>query len=63
MKEAFNTLGGKLNASNHRPISVMSVFPKVFEITRMIEYLNRYRILFTKQYGFRKAGSMQNAIA
>ena len=43
--------------SNYRPISVLPIFSKVFEkvlYKRLINYFNKYQVLFHNQYGFRK---------
>ena len=48
--------GDKCNLSNFRPISVLSVFSKVFEkvaYTQLYDYLENNSILHKQQYGFR----------
>ena len=50
--------GDKCNLSNYRPISVLSVFSKVFEkvaYTQLYDYLENNLILQKQQYGFRPA--------
>ena len=55
----------KQDCSNYRPISLLSVFNKIFEkvihkdLTRFIEYNN---ILFINQFGFRKFHSTLDAL-
>ena len=47
--------------SNYRPISILPLFSKVLEkimFERTINYLNKYRILFDNQYGFRQKHSL-----
>ena len=46
--------------NNYRPVSVLCSLSKVFErvmYNRVIDYLNKYRILFSYQFGFRKCHS------
>ena len=46
--------------NNYRPVSVLSSLSKVFErvmYNRVIGYLNKYKILFSYQFGFRKCHS------
>ena len=47
--------GDKCNLSNYRPISVLAVFCKVFEVayTQLYYYLENNSILHKQQYGFR----------
>ena len=43
--------------SNYRPISVLSTFSKIYECvinTRLLNFFNKYDILYQHQYGFRK---------
>ena len=49
--------GDKSLFSNNRPISVLPSFSKLLEklvYSRLIEYLNKYKILSDNQFGFRK---------
>ena len=51
--------------SNHRPISVLPIFSKVFEnvvYKRVFNYFNKFNILFQNQYGFRKGHSTSLAL-
>ena len=47
--------------NNYRPVSVLCSLSKVFERVidnRVIDYLNKYKILFSYQFGFRKCLSI-----
>ena len=51
--------------NNYRPISVLSILSKVFErimYSRMLEYLETYKILINNQFGFRKYHSSYMAL-
>ena len=51
--------------SNYRPISLSSVFNKIFEkmmYNRLKSFLEKYNLLFENQYDFRKRRSTQHAI-
>jgi hypothetical protein len=51
--------------TNYRPISLLTSFSKVFEniiYVRNLDHLNRYNILSTEQYGFRKGLKTDNAV-
>ena len=53
------------DASNYRPISLLSNFNRIFEklmYYRMIDFIDKNDIIYSKQYGFRKAHSTQHAI-
>ena len=46
--------------NNYRPVSVLFSLPKVFEkvmYNRVIDYLNKYKMLYSYQFGFRKCHS------
>ena len=50
--------------TNYRPISLLPAFSKVFErliYNRLHSFLEKYNILFTSQYGFRKQSSTEHA--
>lgn len=52
--------GDKTDPNNYRPISILSVFSKVFEkamLARLNNFLEKYRILNNSQFGFRKNSS------
>ena len=50
---------------NYRPISVLSIFSKIFEkltYARMLSFISRFNILSSCQYGFRRGRSTTQAI-
>ena len=56
--------GSKLECSNYRPISLLSNLDKVIEKLmrkRLMEFLNEQKIIYCKQYGFRKGFSTAHA--
>lgn len=57
--------GDRDDANSYRPIAVLSSISKIIEKlinSRIISYLNKYNILSSSQYGFRKGMSTQDAI-
>lgn len=51
--------------NNYRPISVLSALSKVMEKLingRLVNYLNRYNIIASNQYGFKKGISTEDAV-
>ncbi len=55
----------KLNFRNYRPISLLSVFSKIFEktmYTRIYSYLVKNNLIFEKQFGFRSNYSTNHAL-
>ena len=49
--------GARYDPNNYRPISLLSIFDKIFEkilCKRLISFLERNKILYCHQYGFRK---------
>ena len=57
--------GDKCNLSNYRPISVLTVFSKIFEkvaYTQLYNYLENNFILYRQQYGFRAKKCTTQAI-
>ena len=51
--------------NNYRPISLLPIFPKVFEKVvqiQLYEYLNNNNLLFKSQHGFRKNHSTESAV-
>ena len=52
--------------SNYRPISILSVFSKIFEkcmYKRIYSFLNKYKLIYKRQFGFRAAHSTNHALA
>ena len=57
--------GDKSLLTNYRPISVLSVFSKIFEkiiCNQLMSFIDRNNILYRKQYGFRKRHSTHHAL-
>ena len=55
----------KTDANNYRPISLLSIFDRIFEkvmYKRMMHFINVKNILFSAQYGFREGFSTEHAI-
>ena len=51
--------------SNYRPISVLSIFSKIYEkcmYTRLYSFLEKHNLLFNKQFGFHSGYSANHAI-
>ena len=51
--------------SNYRPVSVLPIFSKILErlvFNRCMSYLDHHRILYKRQYGFRKKHSTYMAV-
>ena len=57
--------GDKTKLNNHRPISKLSPFSKIFERhlhTELTKFINKHNILHPHQYGFRQNSSTEQAI-
>ena len=55
----------KLNFLNYRPISLLSVFSKIYEkliYTRIYSYLTKNNLIYNKQFGFRSNYSTNHAL-
>ena len=55
----------KLNFLNYRPISLLSVFSKIYEkliFTRIYSYLDKNNLIYNKQFGFRRHYSTNHAL-
>jgi hypothetical protein len=58
--------GNRSIASDYRPISVLPAISKILEKlinTRLINYLNKFKILSDNQYGFRQGISTEDAVS
>lgn len=58
--------GSKEEITNYRPISLVNNFAKIFEKVikfRIVNYMEKYKLLSNSQYGFRKGMNTQNAIS
>ena len=58
--------GDKTSVENYRPILLLSNLTKIFKKLfkkRITEFINKYKVISDKQYGFRQARSTQDAIA
>ena len=50
---------------NYRPISLLIIFNRILErlmYKRLISYIDKFNILYSKQFGFRKSHSTEHAI-
>ena len=57
--------GSKLDHLNYRPISLLSIFSKIYEkliYSRVYSYLIRKNLIYEKQFGFRMNHSTNHAI-
>ena len=57
--------GDNQDISNYRPISILSFFSKIFEKTmynHLINFIDKNKILYKYQFGFRKLHSKNHAI-
>ena len=57
--------GDSTTASNYRPISLLSVFSKIFEkcmYTRLYEFLEKHQLIYNRQFGFRAHHSTSHAL-
>lgn len=55
----------KKNPKNYRPISLLNTMSKVFEkvlLTRIMKFINKYKLLPDEQFGFRKNHSTGHAL-
>lgn len=58
--------GDTMELSNYRPISLITNIAKIFEKvikTRIIKFLEKYKIISDRQFGFREGLSTEDAIA
>ena len=57
--------GDRNDVSNYRPISLLPVFSKIFEKLihkRVLSFLDKHDVLYSKQFGFRKQHSTIHAL-
>ena len=57
--------GDKNEISNYRPISLLPVFSKIFEKlihSRVEKFLDKHKVIYNKQFGFRKRHSTLHAL-
>ena len=57
--------GSPTSVNNYRPISILSTINKIFEkilYSRLINYIEKYELLYKYQYGFRKNHSTDHAL-
>ena len=57
--------GDATKCTNYRPISILSLINNIFEkilFKRLYDYLEKFRILYQYQYGFRKGHSTIHAL-
>ena len=55
----------KMVPSNYRPISLLPIFGKIFEkliFKRLTDFINKYKILYKKQYGFQRGKATEHAV-
>jgi hypothetical protein len=64
-RKSIHKKGSKTDPSNYRPISLLPAFSKVIEkvlYNILTDYLNKYNLLNSQQFGFRKRLSTEDAI-
>ena len=57
--------GDPSSVNNYRPISVLSIINKIFEkilYSRLVNYIEKFNLLYKYQYGFRKNHSTEHAL-
>ena len=57
--------GDPMTFSNYRPVSVLPLFSKILEnlmYTRLLSFINKYRLLYSNQFGFRRGHSPDLAL-
>ena len=55
----------RMEAKNYRPISLLPIFNKIFEKllhSRISSFIEKYKILYPRQYGFQKGKSTEHAL-
>ena len=54
-----------MTSSNYRPVSVLPLFSKILEnlmYTKLLSFINKYRLLYSNQFGFRRGHSPDLAL-
>ena len=54
-----------MEQSNYRPISVLNIYSKIFEklmYNRLIQFLDKNKVLYQNQFGFRQGHSTHHAL-
>ena len=57
--------GSKTDVNNYRPISLLTIWSKIFErviYNRMYHFMERFSLLYNKQFGFRAKHSTIDAL-
>merc|ERR1711954_372892 len=57
--------GSKNSVNNYRPISILSTINKIFEkiiYSRLVNYIDKFKLLYKYQFGFRKNHSTEHAL-
>ena len=57
--------GDESNPENYRPISLLSIFNRIFEklmYKRLTKFIDKHALLYSSQYGFRKWHNTQQAV-
>ena len=65
LRQLYFTPYTKKICANYRPISILPIISKILEKLvhkRLINYLDKYELLFKHQYGFQKGKSTEHAI-
>ena len=61
----YKNKGSKQLFENFRPISILPIFGKIFEkliYTRLYDFLTKNKLIYSKQFGFRKGHSCSHAL-
>ena len=61
----YKNKGSKQLFENFRPISILPIFGKIFEkliYTRLYNFLTSNKLMYSKQFGFRKGHSCSHAL-
>ena len=57
--------GDNMQINNYRPVSVLALISKIFErimYNKIIEFVNKYKILYKYQFGFREKHGTNTAL-